>query len=398
MRIVLVNKYWYVRGGSERVLFITKQLLEQAGHKVEIFGMKHEKNIFENEYFVENVDYKKMGLLEKIFHTSDFIFNKEAKAKFKKLLADFQPDVVHFHNIYHQLSFSLVEAAEELHIPMVMTMHDYKMLSPNYNLFHHGKIDESCLGGNYYRCFLNNCMENRGESFLVTLEAYRRQTRKYQEKIAAYISPSTFLKNLCLKAGWKNDTVQVIPNPLETHEVQWQEGEYIAYAGRLSPEKGVSVLLDAAAKTPDISYKIAGTGPEEETLRNKAKKLALKNIEFVGWLTETNMYNFLQQARLVIQPSLWYENYPYSILEAKALGKIVLGSRLGGIPELLSEDCLFRANQPSDLANLVKKWYHTPLATRQERGLELQKQVREINNPEIYLQKILDVYNRVCLR
>jgi glycosyltransferase involved in cell wall biosynthesis len=396
MKIVLVNKYWYLKGGSERVVFVTKKLLEEAGHQVEVFGMKHEKNIFENEYFVENVDYQNMTGVQKIKNARNFIYNADAKTKFTKLLENFQPDVVHFHNIYHQLSFSLVEAARELHIPMVMTLHDYKMLSPNYTLFHHGKIDESCLTGKYYRCLLNNCMENRGESLLATLEAYHRKNKKYQEAISQYISPSYFLRDLCVRAGWSENSVQVIPNPLALEKNTFVSGEYVAYAGRLSSEKGVSILLEAAAQTPDISYKIAGTGPEEVSLKAQAQKLQLKNVEFVGWLVGDAMTVFLKNARLLVVPSLWYENYPYSILEAKVLGKIVLGANIGGIPEMIDADCLFDPKGVDSLVPLIKKWYHTPLAVRQERGEQLQTEVREINDRERYLDRVLDVYTKVC--
>lgn len=396
MKIVLVNKYWYLKGGSERVVFLTKKLLEEAGHQVEIFGMKHEKNIFENEYFVENVDYQNMTGVQKIKNARNFIYNADAKAKFKKLLENFQPDVVHFHNIYHQLSFSLVEAARERHIPMVMTLHDYKMLSPNYTLFHHGKIDESCLTGKYYRCLLNNCMENIRESVLVTLEAYSRKNKKYQEAISQYISPSYFLKDLCLRAGWSENSVQVIPNPLAVEKNTFVSGEYVAYAGRLSAEKGVSILLEAAAQTPDISYKIAGTGPEEVSLKARAQKLQLKNVEFVGWLVGEDLYVFLKNARFLVVPSLWYENYPYSILEAKVLGKIVLGANIGGIPEMIDADCLFDPKDVDSLVALVTKWYHTPLAVRKERGEQLQREVSDINDQEQYLDRVLDVYTKVC--
>lgn len=397
MKIVLVNKYLYVKGGSERVVFLTKKLLEEAGHEVEVFGMKHEKNIFDNQYCIPKIDYGDMSLGQKLSSARKSIFNTEAKQKFKQLLESFQPDVVHFHNIYHQLSFSLIEAAEELRIPMVMTLHDYKMLSPNYNLFHHGKIDDSMLGGKYYRCLLNNCMENMGESVMSTIEAYYRDAKHYREKIAEFISPSYFLKDLCIRAGWKDSSVQVIVNPLEeSTQNLWQDGEYVAFVGRLSAEKGVQVLLQAAQETPQIPYKIAGTGPEEELLKRFAKEKGLRNVEFVGWKSGSEVEEFVKSARLVLAPSVWYENYPYSILEAKALGKIVLGSRIGGIPEMLKSDCLFTPNDHHALADLVKKWYDTPLEQRKERGQKLMQEVKTENDPAVYRERMLEVYRNVC--
>ncbi len=397
MKIVLVNKYLYIKGGSERVVFLTKKLLEEAGHEVEVFGMKHEKNIFDNDYCIPKIDYGDMSLGQKLSHLPKSIFNKQAKQQFKQLLQNFQPDVVHFHNIYHQLSFSLIEAAEELHIPMVMTLHDYKMLSPNYNLFHHGKIDDSMLGGKYYRCLLNNCMENMGESVLGTIEAYYRDAKHYREKIAQFISPSYFLKDLCLRAGWNSNTVQVMVNPLEqSTQNSWQEGQYVAFVGRLSSEKGVQVLLEAVQETPHIPYKIAGTGPEEESLKRFVKEKGLHNVEFVGWKSGSEIEDFVRGSRIVLAPSVWYENYPYSILEAKAFGKIVLGSRIGGIPEMLESDCLFNANDHYELVDLVQKWYDTPLEQRQKRGQKLMQEVKVENDPAVYRERILEVYKNVC--
>ena len=143
MKVLLVNKYWYIRGGAERMVFVTKELLEKAGHEVEIFGMNHPDNIFSNDYFVDYLDYRKSKGIKKIKSVCKTIYNKQAKENFARLVKDFRPDVVHFHNIYHQLSFSLLEVTKAQKIPTVMTLHDYKMISPNYSLYHHNKIDDS---------------------------------------------------------------------------------------------------------------------------------------------------------------------------------------------------------------------------------------------------------------
>ncbi len=390
MKILLVNKYWYERGGTERVLFLTKKLLEEAGHEVEIFGMKDKRNIMENEYFVDEMDYDNASTFEKIKLARKIICNKDAKEKFTKLLKQFQPDIIHFHNIYHQMSFSLVESAEELHIPMIMTLHDYKMLSPNYTLYHHGTIDTSIMNKNYYRCILNNCMENFGKSVILTFEAYWRQFHHIQEKIHCYIAPSAFMKELCIAAGWQ-EKIEVISNPIEKESFDlYQEKGYVGYTGRLSKEKGVEFLIAAAAQTPEISYKIAGNGPEE--LRLKALAKDLKNVEFVGWLDGKDIFRFIVEARLLVVPSVWYENYPYSILRPQQMGKVVIASNIGGIPELVPENCLFEPKNTRELVEKIRFWYSAPEEQRQALGALFQKRVEQENSLDQYKESLLRVY------
>ncbi len=396
MRIVLVNKYWYERGGTERVLFLTKKLLEDAGHTVEVFGMRDEKNIFENEYFIDNIDYTKARGLQKIKQAGNIICNNDAKEKFKKLLKDFAPDLVHFHNIYHQLSFSLVEACDEMHIPSVMTLHDYKMVSPNYTMYHHGHIDDSMLGKNYYRCLFTNCMENLYKSFVFTLEAYWRARHHIQEKITYYIAPSEFMKELCVSAGIQ-EKIEVISNPIAAENFeQYTEKNYVGYTGRLSEEKGVEYLIAAARETPEIHYKIAGSGPDEARLKGLAKDLP--NVEFVGWLDGEDLFRFIGEARLLVVPSVWYENYPYSILRPQQMGKVVIGSNIGGIPELLPENCLFEPKESGDRVEKIRFWYMAPAQERAALGKLFQKRVERENNSELYLQKILALYETLCSR
>ena len=171
MKILLVNKYWYARGGAERVVFLTKRVLEDAGHTVEVFGMKQKKNTLENEYFIDTIDYATGSWMARIMYGIKSIYNVDAKKRFAKLVDDFAPDVIHFHNIYHQLSYALLDVVRAKNIPSVMTLHDYKMLSPNYTLFHHNTIDTSMLGGKYYRCLLHNAMGSWARSFFVMCEA-----------------------------------------------------------------------------------------------------------------------------------------------------------------------------------------------------------------------------------
>lgn len=399
MRILLVNKFWYVKGGAERVLFSTKNILEQAGHQVEIFGMKHPANIFSNDYFVEEVDYKKMTGFKKIKAGLVTIYNPEARKKFEKLLKDFKPDIVHFHNIYHQLSFSLLDAVRVKKIPSVMTLHDYKLISPNYNLFHHHKIGEECVRGRFYNCLLENCLENWGRSFTATLEMYFFRMKGYKNFIKRYISPSRFLKEKFVEAGFSSDKISIISNPLDSSAFQdlgeQKVEKYVLFVGRLSEEKGLQVLLDSARLTPKIKYKIAGTGPLEMELKKNIVESGLKNVQMVGYKRDQELHKLIIGAQLLLTPSLWYENCPLSVLEAKAMKKPVIASRIGGIPEILPKEMLFEPGSAIELAQKIELWLNKTSAEKEQIGEELYNEVLTKNSSGVYYNNLMEVYKMV---
>jgi len=395
MRIVLVNKFWYLRGGAEKVALVTKELLEKAGHQVEIFGMNHPKNLFTNKYFTDFIDYNQTSFWQKIKFGFRAIYNFQAKRNFAKLLDDFKPEVVHFHNIYHQLSCSIIAVAKKRKIKTVMTLHDYKFISPNYSLFHHGQVAQECVGGKYYRCILNNCMENRAESLLATIEAYFVDIMRYKKMIDIYLSPSEFLRAKFIAAGFLPDKIEQVCNPLPESEFKTNHTDknYIAYVGRLSKEKGVGFLLSAAKNLPNIQFKIIGDGPEKLDLEQKSRNDKLANVEFVGEKHGAELAELISDARLLVVPSVWYENSPMSIIEAKARAKIVVAFSIGGISELLPAELLVEPQDVLGLTKKIKEWFEASSSKRQEVGMNLQIEAQIENGAENYLKKILEVYS-----
>ncbi|MCX6780152.1 MAG: glycosyltransferase [Candidatus Magasanikbacteria bacterium] len=396
MKIVLVNKFWYSRGGAEKVAILTKELLEQAGHTVEVFGMRHPDNIFDNKYFTDFIDYNSASLWQKIKFGARAIYNKQAATNFEKLLQDFQPDVVHFHNIYHQLSCSIIAVAHRLKIKTVMTLHDYKLISPNYNLFHHGDVSQECIGGKYYRCLMHNCMENRSESVLATIEAYFVDLIGYKKMINKYLSPSEFLRTKFLSAGFEDKQIEVLPNPLRAGEFisQVAMGEYVGYIGRLAPEKGLDYLLAAAELLPEINFKIAGSGPSEKYLSNLIEKNKISNVEFVGQKHGADLQSFIMHSRIMVVPSVWHENAPMSVVEAKAHGKVVVAFAMGGISEILPAELLVKPKDVTELSQKIKTWFNSSSEKLSDMGQCLQLQAKQNNSPEIYLDRLLKVYKK----
>ncbi len=394
MKIVLVNKFWYPRGGAEKVAILTKELLEQAGHRVEIFGMRHPDNLLENKYFTDFIDYHSAGFWQKIKFGLRAIYNRQAANNFGKLLNDFQPDVVHFHNIYHQLSCSIIGVAKKMGIKTVMTLHDYKLISPNYNLYHHGQVAQECMGGKYYRCILHNCMESRAESWLATIEAYFVDLMGYKKMILKYLSPSEFLRTKFIESGFDNKHIEVLPNPLRSSEFISTEsvGDYVGYIGRLAPEKGVEYLLQAAELLPKINFKIAGSGPSQKHLLELIEKNKITNVELVGQKNGQDLQNFILNSRLLVVPSVWHENAPMSVVEAKAHSKVVIAFAMGGISEILPQELLVKPKDVSELAQKIKIWFEADAEKLSQMGRQLQSEAKQSNSPEVYLDRLLKVY------
>ena len=383
------------------MVLATKELLEGAGHTVAVFGMNDPRNLFTNEYFIDNIDYRHDRGAKKIRNAFKFIYNFDAREKFLRLARDFRPDVIHFHNIYHQLSYSLLPAAKELNIPMVMTLHDYKMISPNYNLFHHGKIDESAISGNYWKCLTKNCLENFWRSALAAAEAYFRKWKKWELLVDAYIAPSDFLKKKFLQAGWEENKLRTIIYPCAVPGVENspRADQTVVFFGRLAPEKGIEVLLGAARRTPELNYQIIGTGPLADQIKNIIAINNLANVHLLGHLNGAELWRRVATAGLVVVPSLWYETGgPLTVAEALLSGTPVIASAIGSIPEILPPAMLVPPNDAESLARKIKEWFAQPDLEKNNIISDLQKKTKEKYDPQLYLKKLEDLYGRVVIK
>lgn len=365
MKILLINNYHFKKGGAEKAYFDTAKILESNGHEVAFFSTKHSLNVATpwEKYFVDNIDYedKDFSIWKKIKIAQKIIFNFQAKKNLEKLIRDFKPDIAHLHNIYHQLSPSIIYALKKHRVPMVLTLHDYKIISPNYNLFLNGRIWEKRTALN---CVKDRCVKNSySKSIVCFLEKIIHNALGSYEKIDTFISPSNFLIRKFEEFGFKGD-VKYIPNPIEnvTDNLILKNNtnaNALVYYGRLSKEKGVGVAIKAM-KFLDKSEKlqIIGDGPEKDNLLVLAKKLKLESqIEFLGFKSGEELQKILVEAKAIIIPSIWYENMPYCIAESLALGKIVIASNIGGIPDLIFDEkngFLFKPNSCEDLAEKIR--------------------------------------------
>lgn len=401
MNILQIHKYYWPRDGASNYMLQLSERLQAAGHTVVPFALQEPETLPTPfaPYFVSPMalaDPKKLSWAQKIQAAAHLFYNPEAVRQLRALLQNHQFEVAHIHNIYHHLSPAILPVLKRAGIKIVMTVHDYHLISPNYSLFHHGQIHEEDARGWYWSCVKNKCVKNsRAYSALKVLEMiWQFKIKKYfARNVDVFITPSQFMADMLIKHGYEAAKIFVVPNPVEVISVNKNGAKtsYVGFAGRLSEEKGIEVLVRAAEQLPQIAFKIAGSGPEEARLREFIQTKQLTNVELVGFKTGQALQDFYAGARLLVVPSIWYENGPLSVLEPMARGQIVLGSNIGGIPEMLPAEYLFAAGDVNGLAKQVEHWWNASETARQTAGRKLQTQVARFD-PIKHTEKIVTIY------
>ena len=402
LNILSVNKFFWQKGGSETVFFGEKKLLESHGHSVVPFSMKDTKNQTSSysKYFVSNVNYETRDIFEKAKAACNVIFSFEARNQMKKLLANEKIDIAHFHIFQHQISPSVFGPIQNANVPIILTLHDFKPICPTYLLYTQNDICEACKGGKFYHCVLNKCTKNSSSKSLINMiEMYFHNMMGYYQGVDRYIAVSQFFLKKMVEYGFPEEQIVHIPNFIDTTRFSYSRSDqgYALYFGRLSEEKGIDVLLDASSQCPEIPLIIAGTGPEQEELERKSKVLGASHIRFVGFQKDAQLKKLILDASFSILPSKWYENCPMSVLESLAVGTPVIGSRIGGIPELIREgvDGLnFEPNSSFDLAEKMRSLWSNPKG-RTEMGQNGARKISDTYTPEKHYERLVQEYKRV---
>jgi glycosyltransferase involved in cell wall biosynthesis len=405
MKILLINKFHYIKGGTETYFFGLKKMLLDHGHNVIEFSMKDRKNeISEYEkYFVSNVDYlTKQSFTQKIKSAWNLIYSKEAYKNMCNLIEDTKPDIAHVNLISHQLTPSVLHALKKYKIPVVFTSHDYKLVCPNYKLYNKNRTCEKCIKGNYLNCFIQKCHKNSWSySFLLTIEAYYHKLIGSYNLIDKIICPSQFMYSQLIKSGFSRDKVVHIPNFLTNNfsfnhsNMESVRENSLLYFGRLSSEKGLDVLLDAKKKlNRKFVLKIIGEGPEKKRLEKRVQEEKIKDIEFMGFYSGDKLVSEIKKSLATIIPSVWHEVFGLTIIESFSCGTPVIGSDIGAISELIesgktgylynSGDSVELASKINDLLDLSSEEYNNI-------SFNCSNKVREFH-PGSYYNKVLNIY------
>ncbi len=343
MRILIVNKFLHPNGGSETYIFKLGDELIKQGHEVQYFGMDHKERVVGNhlELYTHNMDFHS-GKMQKLLYPFKIIYSHEAAKKIRKVLEDFKPDVVHLNNFNFQLTPSIIYAVKKYekvhnhHVRLIYTAHDTQLVCPNHLMQNPRTLEccDACLEHGVEECAKRKCIHNsRAKSVLGTIEAKLYKKLKTYRKLDAIICPSNFLKSKLDSDSVLSKKTVVLRNFVDMPVIKdaVSKEDYVLYFGRFSQEKGIKTLLKACADLKDIPFHFAGSGPMEEEIRK------LPNTKLCGFLTGEELAREIAQARFVVFPSECYENCPFTIMEAQLCQTPVLGSDLGGIPELVKE-------------------------------------------------------------
>lgn len=401
MKIVFANNYAYLRGGSERVMFDEMELLEHLGHEIVPFSRSHAHNpkTAYDKFFLPVVDYELMGGLGKVRAAADIVYSYPMKRVFSALLDQEKPALVHGHNIYSGLTYSIVDAAKTYGTPFVLTLHDLKLACPSYLMLNRGEICERCGTGSFWNCVVQRCHKGSLPASLVnTAEAYFNKILGKYDWISRFLCPSQFLLEKVAAAGIPREKLVYLPNALDpsAYEPNYSKGNYALFAGRLSKEKGALTLLKAF-KNLDVPLRIAGTGPMETECREFVSSHGMNHVTFEGYCQGEKLKELFQQASFLVVPSEWYENAPMSILEAFAYGKPVVGSNLGGTPEQVLADetgFLFDSGNAEVLAGVVSNLWENPSKIK-TMGRAARRRIETDFCAERHVARLLEIYGDV---
>lgn len=339
MRILHINKYYFLKGGAERYVLELMKLQEEKGHQVAIFAMEHPKNLPTkwSKYFVSNVttDFRTLpqGLAmtnrwyQKLRTAARMFYSFEARRKLSRLLDEFKPDVVHVHNYHHQLSASVLAELKKRKLPVVATIHDFHLISPSYNLFCNGKIFQDTKPNKFWKIIpARGAQHSYTASILEALEMYWLTAWGIMfSAVTRYVAPSLFVKQKCIEYGVSGKTISVVAHPIFTGNTPvlperksdtrqtGVEGRSVSspfdsaqgrtisklrfiYVGRLDAIKGIDVLLRAFKPLADTAeLHIVGSGPEEARLKKLASELKIKSTGIASSIAPRN--DALRQAQ-----------------------------------------------------------------------------------------------------
>ena len=398
MKILQANKFFFRNGGSETVMFQERDYLLANGHEVIDFSMQDVRN-FESKYqsyFVDSRNYTvNTSKLSKVMNAVSFIHSAEAVKNISRLINDTKPDLIHCHNIYHQLTPSIIGAAKTLGVPTVLTMHDYKPVCPTYNRLRNGATCSDCLDGDFSNVLKHRCADGSlGKSSLLYAEATVQKWLGNYEKVDAFIAPCQFMQK-SIAHRIPEEKIHLLYNGIDVNTVQAsdEDDDYVLFLGRLVPEKGAETLLKAHAKSGQAwKLVIAGTGPLHTVLKSQYNPSIL-----VGYLAGDALKEMIRKASVVVVPSEWYENCPMSVLEAMAYGKPLVGSKIGGIPELVEDSktgLLYEAGDVDGLQFALNQLMKSK-ELRQNMGKAGRERVMKYFSLDAHHQVLMNIYKNV---
>lgn len=388
MKILLSHCFYRssAPSGEDSVYRNEKKLLEDSGFDV----ITYEKY---------NDDLDNNSFRKKVSAGVDFVWSKKSYAEISVLLKQHKPDVVHFHNIFPQLSTSVYLACQDQHIPVVQTLHNFRYLCPAGLLQRNGKPCEKCIDKTLLSSLIHRCYR---DSIIATLPmtamiGFNRLAGHFEQGVDRYIALTEFGKSRFIAGGLPAEKISVKPNFIaDIGDTHFSLGDYVVYVGRLSQEKGIITLIEACKKNRHIPIKILGDGD----LRNKLESTCIEYdlpVEFLGYQNKDTVLSYIKNSRFLVLPSECYEGFPVTIAEAYACGKPVLGSQIGALNEIIQEGVTgrkFHFGDADSLAEIMARLWSDEKAIK-EMSANARSAFNQHYNAENNLQQITRIYEEV---
>jgi glycosyltransferase involved in cell wall biosynthesis len=391
VKILLVYNSYQEPGGEDVVFRKEGNLLREAGHEV-------------SEYRRDNGEIKEYSTVRRLSLLGRPVWASDSYRDFSALLRQNRPEIVHVHNTFPLISPSIFWACRREGVPVVHTLHNYRLLCPQANFFRAGKPCEDCISGAYWQgvahgCYRNSRVETAPVALMLTVH---RANKTWTRMVDHYITPSAFTRNQFVKAGFPASQITVKPNFVDPDPgAGIGHGSYALFIGRVSPEKGADTLLKAWRQLPKTHMlRIVGDGPSRERLESEASRDGLSNVKFMGRLPHDQAIDAIKNARFVIFPSQLYETFGLGIAEAYACAVPALASRLGAMQEIVQEGqtgFLFESGNVDDLARTVARAWNDPAQMRRL-GVQARTEYETKYTAKINYRELIEIYRHVIAK
>lgn len=380
MLIVMVHNEYGKFSGEEAVVQGQKFLLEQHGHEVHLFTRSSVE--------ISSHAFGQLGAF------LGGIYNPFVRRRFRKYLEMHRPDIVQIHNLFPLISPSILVECHAQRIPVVMTVHNYRLVCPNGLFMSKGEVCERCAKGREYWCVLKNCENNLMKSLGYALRNYiARAIGFYRNNISQYAALTEFQRNKLIEAGFPAHRISLVPNMVDARtDFINHDGFYVGYLGRISPEKGIETLILASMVCLDIPFKAAGNFERMFEFVEKSPE----NFEFLGHLSGKSVSAFLADCRFIVLCSTWYEGFPMVLVEGMLAGKPIICSRVGGLPEIVEDGVtgfLFETGNSEDLAEKIRHLWDNPELCLQMGQAARKKALREYSSDRYY-ERLISIYEK----
>ena len=398
LTVLNVGQNYYIRGGSDQYQFALTQLLEDYEHQVIPFASNNSKNLDTpwSKYFPEGVNFDNPNVWDLI----EFIYSRKAAKSMKLLCREQSIDLAHLHIYYGQLTSSILTPLKQAGIPIVQTLHEYKIVCPVYSLMSDNKICQACNGSNFWQATIKRC--NRGSiprSLLSTIESYASHILGAVSKIDRFIAVSDFQRTKLVELGIPQEKITTVHNFIDLSDItpSQEVGDYFLFFGRLERYKGIFTLIEAASTLKDTPLLIVGDGNDRPEIEQIIEKQGLKHIKLLGFKQKEELQQLIKGSICTITPSEWYETFGLTLIESFAYGKPVIASRIGGMTEIITDGVDGYLIEPGNILELRSRmeWMSQNKAQALQMGSLGREKVAQKFNSKLHYQKLMKVYQEV---